>query len=139
VGKAHMTVLEQKPDSLATTTHRSPAVRARVLQVHRLTRTFGALRAVDGISFEVCEGEILSIIGPNGSGKTTTINLLSGLIPQEGLTIALNGTRIDRLSAPTDATGSAARRTRCARSHCMWCLARSCRCWVATLPESRRR
>ncbi|MDQ6673099.1 MAG: ATP-binding cassette domain-containing protein, partial [Chloroflexota bacterium] len=65
----------------------------------KLTRSFGAVRAVDGISFEVRQGEVLSIIGPNGSGKTTTINLLSGLIPHEGGTIALGGKSIDRLSA----------------------------------------
>ncbi|MGI9145279.1 MAG: ATP-binding cassette domain-containing protein [Chloroflexota bacterium] len=94
-----MTILESARDVLIS--HASPPDRATtpVLQVDSLTRTFGAVRAVDGICFEVREGEVLSIIGPNGSGKTTTINLLSGLIPHDSGAIALGGTPIDRLSA----------------------------------------
>ncbi|MDX2375241.1 ABC transporter ATP-binding protein [Microbacterium sp. LRZ72] len=58
---------------------------SRVLEVSGLTRTFGALRAVDDAAFHVDDGEVVSIIGPNGSGKTTTINLLSGdLRPDAG-------------------------------------------------------
>jgi ABC-type branched-subunit amino acid transport system ATPase component len=93
-----MTIHEPATRSIRTA-ERPGTVRPRVLEVDGLTRTFGAVRAVDGISFEVREGEILSIIGPNGSGKTTTINLLSGLIPHERGTIVLNGQRIDGLSA----------------------------------------
>jgi branched-chain amino acid transport system ATP-binding protein len=70
-----------------------------LLVVHALERHFGAVRAVDGVSFELDHGEVLSIIGPNGSGKTTTINLLSGLLRRHGGTITLNGRRVERLSA----------------------------------------
>ncbi|MDQ0573827.1 ABC transporter ATP-binding protein [Agromyces albus] len=57
----------------------------RLLDVTRLTRSFGALVAVDATTFHVDDGEVVSIIGPNGSGKTTTINLLSGeLKPDAG-------------------------------------------------------
>lgn len=57
----------------------------RVLEVTALSRSFGAVKAVDSSTFHVDEGEVVSIIGPNGSGKTTTINLLSGeLKPDSG-------------------------------------------------------
>jgi branched-chain amino acid transport system ATP-binding protein len=56
-----------------------------LLDVRALAKSFGGLRAVDGLSFDVAEGEILGIIGPNGAGKTSAINLISGLIrPSEG-------------------------------------------------------
>lgn len=56
-----------------------------VLQIRGLTHAFGGLTAVNNLDLEVREGEILSLIGPNGSGKTTTLNLVSGVIrPQLG-------------------------------------------------------
>ena len=56
-----------------------------ILEVDGLARSFGAVRAVAGTTLSVAEGEVVSIIGPNGSGKTTTINLLSGeLRPDAG-------------------------------------------------------
>ncbi|HEY3337784.1 MAG TPA: ABC transporter ATP-binding protein [Propionicimonas sp.] len=66
-----------------------------LLEVASLERHFEGLRAVDGISFTVARGEVVSIIGPNGSGKTTTLNLVTGTIPAHGGTIALDGVRID--------------------------------------------
>jgi ABC-2 type transport system ATP-binding protein len=51
-----------------------------LLKVSGLTKTFGAVRAVDGISFEVRAGEIYGLLGPNGAGKTTTISMLAGLL-----------------------------------------------------------
>ncbi len=67
----------------------------RLLDVVRLERHFDGLKAVDGISFAVAPGEVVSIIGPNGSGKTTTLNLVTGTIPAHGGTITLDGVRID--------------------------------------------
>lgn len=56
-----------------------------ILKVNHLTKKFGQLRAVDGLSFEVREGEILGMMGPNGAGKTTVFNLLTGVFkPDEG-------------------------------------------------------
>ncbi len=53
--------------------------------VEGLAKAFGGLRAVIGVSFAVAEGEILGLIGPNGSGKTTVLNLISGALrPDEG-------------------------------------------------------
>ncbi len=55
------------------------------IEIDRLTRRFGALRAVDGLSLEIPRGVVFGFLGPNGSGKTTTIRLLLGLLaPSEG-------------------------------------------------------
>lgn len=59
--------------------------RPPILEVRHLTKTFGALRAVDDVSFSVDEGQILGIIGPNGAGKSTLINMVTGHIrPSSG-------------------------------------------------------
>lgn len=56
-----------------------------VLQVTSLTKAFGEVRSVDGISFEVGESEILGLLGANGAGKTTAINMILGIVtPTEG-------------------------------------------------------
>jgi ABC-2 type transport system ATP-binding protein len=51
-----------------------------IVQVRGLSKRFGDFTAVDGISFDIREGEILGLLGPNGAGKTTTIQMLLGLI-----------------------------------------------------------
>jgi ABC-2 type transport system ATP-binding protein len=51
-----------------------------VVAVHELSKTFGAFVAVDGVSFEVARGEVVGYLGPNGSGKTTTMRMLLGLL-----------------------------------------------------------
>jgi len=57
-----------------------------VLEVEGLTKRFGGITAVDGVSFALREGEVLGIIGPNGSGKTTTFDLISGFqVPDAGV------------------------------------------------------
>lgn len=66
-----------------------------LLRVTGLERHFEGLRAVDGVSFTVGAHEVVSIIGPNGSGKTTTLNLVTGTIPAHAGTITLEGRRID--------------------------------------------
>jgi ABC-2 type transport system ATP-binding protein len=55
---------------------------AAILEVQNLIKKFGDLTAVNGISFDIKEGEIFSLLGPNGAGKTTTISILSTLIEQ---------------------------------------------------------
>ncbi len=55
------------------------APRPKVIEVRDLTKRFGAFTAVDGISFDVLEGEVFGFLGPNGAGKTTTINMLCTL------------------------------------------------------------
>ena len=49
-----------------------------------LKKSFGAKKAVDGVSIEVGEGEVVGLLGPNGAGKTTTFSMILGLIPQDG-------------------------------------------------------
>jgi branched-chain amino acid transport system ATP-binding protein len=51
-----------------------------LLEVHELLKTFGGVQAVSRLSFNLNEGELLGIIGPNGSGKTTTVNLITGFV-----------------------------------------------------------
>lgn len=59
-----------------------------VLRTEQLTITFGGLKALNGVDFEIREGEVLAIIGPNGAGKTTFFNVLSGnLRPDSGRVI----------------------------------------------------
>jgi branched-chain amino acid transport system ATP-binding protein len=66
-----------------------------ILEVESLERRFGALRAVDGISFSVAEGEILGIAGPNGSGKSTLFNCLTGVpFHASGGTVRFKGRNI---------------------------------------------
>ncbi len=52
-----------------------------MIHVHELTKVYGALTAVQGLSFHVPPGEILGLVGPNGAGKTTTLRSLAGIIP----------------------------------------------------------
>jgi branched-chain amino acid transport system ATP-binding protein len=68
-----------------------------VLETRGLTKRFGGLVAVDGLSISVPRGQIRGLIGPNGSGKTTTVNVLSGLYRPDGGEIHLCGQQTDRL------------------------------------------
>ena len=60
------------------------------IRTDRLTRRFGAAVALDGLSIEVAEGEVLALLGPNGAGKTTTVRLLDGVLsPDSGSSTVL--------------------------------------------------
>jgi branched-chain amino acid transport system ATP-binding protein len=67
---------------------------APVLRVADLTKRFGGFAALDGLSFHVKAGEILGLVGPNGSGKTTAINVISGLYTPDGGEVVLEGASI---------------------------------------------
>ncbi|TLY34565.1 MAG: ABC transporter ATP-binding protein [Nitrospirae bacterium] len=67
-----------------------------VVQVQNLTKCFGTFTAVDGISFEIREGEILGLLGPNGAGKTTTIHMLLGVITPTSGAIRVFGLPFDQ-------------------------------------------
>jgi ABC-2 type transport system ATP-binding protein len=64
---------------------------APVLAVDRLVKRYGALTAVDGISFSVAPGEIFGLLGPNGAGKTTTVEILEGLRESDGGSVRVLG------------------------------------------------
>jgi branched-chain amino acid transport system ATP-binding protein len=62
-----------------------------------VSRHFGALKAVDGVDFEIASGEVFGLIGPNGAGKTTLVNLVTGVYPLTAGEMVFNGQRIDGL------------------------------------------
>ena len=65
-----------------------------LLELAGLKKRFGGLTAVDGVTFSIAEGEVVGLLGPNGSGKTTVLNMISGaLAPTDGA-IVLQGQRI---------------------------------------------
>jgi len=68
--------------------------RETVVEALNLTKTFGGLTAVDGISFHLKKGECLGILGPNGAGKTSTIRMLYGFSPKSRGTLKLFGLEI---------------------------------------------
>jgi branched-chain amino acid transport system ATP-binding protein len=70
---------------------------AAVLEVESLTKSFGGIRAVDGVSFAVNEGEILGLIGPNGSGKSTLFNCILGQLAPSFGEVRLDGRAITGL------------------------------------------
>jgi branched-chain amino acid transport system ATP-binding protein len=69
------------------------------LEVRDLVVAYGAIQAVRGVSFDVEEGQIVSLIGSNGAGKTTTLRTLSGLLRPVSGTVALKGEEIQKLPA----------------------------------------
>ena len=71
--------------------------RQPVLRVENLCKSYGAIQAVGGVSFEVMPGEIFGVIGPNGSGKTTLFNSMLGQITPNSGRIELNGQDVTRL------------------------------------------
>ena len=69
-----------------------------MLTVDRLTKQFGGFTALNGVAFEVKEGEILGLIGPNGSGKTTCFNCISGALAPTAGSIRFKGDEIGGLT-----------------------------------------
>lgn len=67
---------------------------APVVQVQSLVKRYGETTAVDGVSFEVQQGEIFTLLGPNGAGKTTTVEVLEGVRRPSGGRVALFGTDV---------------------------------------------
>jgi branched-chain amino acid transport system permease protein len=68
-----------------------------LLEVHDLSRSFGGIAALDGVTFTLNAREIVGLIGPNGSGKTTLINAICGVFPPSGGRIVLAGRNITHL------------------------------------------
>ncbi len=72
-------------------------MKTALLDVKNLSKSFGGLKAVDGVSLSVGAGAILGIIGPNGAGKTTLFNLISGFMKPTLGEIFFDGKKIDRM------------------------------------------
>jgi branched-chain amino acid transport system ATP-binding protein len=77
----------------------STETRVQILEVAGLRRAFGGLVAVNDLGFEVAQGEIMGLLGPNGSGKTTALNLMSGVLRPDAGSIRLMGKDISGLAA----------------------------------------
>src|SRR6202051_718675 len=72
---------------------------APILNVSKMVKRFGGFHALDGLSFHVAPGEILGLVGPNGSGKTTAINVISGLYAPDGGEVVMDGTSMGRAAS----------------------------------------
>jgi ABC-2 type transport system ATP-binding protein len=67
---------------------------AALLNVSKLTKSYGARRAVDGVSFQVQAGQTVGLIGPNGAGKSSTVSMICGLLRPDAGTIELEGAAV---------------------------------------------
>lgn len=93
---------ERRPVALSIGASSEPAVAEgsgrALLEVEGIVKRFGGMTAVDGCSFTVREGTLTGLIGPNGSGKTTVFNLVTGMLRADAGTIRLDGRQIDRMA-----------------------------------------
>ncbi|MEO8252534.1 MAG: ATP-binding cassette domain-containing protein, partial [Chloroflexota bacterium] len=71
--------------------HRSGVSGAPIVVARDLRKRYGTLQAVDGISFEIAEGEVFGILGPNGAGKTTTLEMIEGMRPIDSGSAVVDG------------------------------------------------
>jgi ABC-2 type transport system ATP-binding protein len=78
-----------------------------VIEISGLTKTFGAVRAVDDLSCTVAPGRVTGFLGPNGAGKTTTLRCLLGLVTPTSGSATFDGTPYARLADPTGTVGAA--------------------------------
>src|SRR4051794_19849499 len=72
-----------------------------MIRIDNLVKTFGAKRAVDGVSFGVERGEVLGFLGPNGAGKSTTMRMVTGFMPPTSGKVTVGG--FDVVESPIDA------------------------------------
>ena len=78
-----------------------------MINVDHLTKRYGPVTAVDGLSFEVGPGRVTGFLGPNGAGKTTTLRMLLGLAAPTSGTATINGVRYRDLPNPLRTVGAA--------------------------------
>jgi ABC-2 type transport system ATP-binding protein len=77
------------------------------IELDGLTKRFGAIVAVDDVSFTVTQGSVVGFLGPNGAGKTTTLRMLLGLVTPTGGTATINGLPYRKLPEPRHVVGAA--------------------------------
>ncbi|MGO9700885.1 MAG: ABC transporter permease subunit [Xanthobacteraceae bacterium] len=80
-----------------STLHGEYSVDTPVLAIESISRSYGALRAVDGVSLTIARGALHGLMGPNGAGKTTLFNLVSGFVPPERGRVLLAGLPLDNV------------------------------------------
>jgi ABC-2 type transport system ATP-binding protein len=78
-----------------------------MIKIDHLTKRYGPVTAVDGLSFEVGPGRVTGFLGPNGAGKTTTLRMLLGLATPDSGTATINGVRYRDLPDPARTVGAA--------------------------------
>jgi ABC-2 type transport system ATP-binding protein len=92
-----------------------------IISIQNLTKDFGPVRAVDDLSFDIDEGKVVGFLGPNGSGKTTTLRSLVGLVTPTTGSATINGLPYAQLSRPLTQVGvmleAASHPARTARNH----------------------
>jgi ABC-2 type transport system ATP-binding protein len=92
-----------------------------IIEIQHLTKDFGAVRAVEDLSFDIDEGKVVGFLGPNGSGKTTTLRSLVGLVEPSSGSATIHGVPYARLHEPVRQIGvmleAAAHPARTARNH----------------------
>ena len=71
-----------------------------LLQVEKIPKNFGGLQALTDVSFEVVEGEMLGLFGPNGSGTSTAFNVITGLLPASSGPVIFGGREMTSSPAP---------------------------------------
>jgi ABC-type multidrug transport system ATPase subunit len=77
------------------------------IEIRNLTKSFGEVRAVDALNFDVAAGTVTGFLGPNGAGKTTTLRMLLGLVRPDRGTATIDGRSYRDVSAPTTVVGAA--------------------------------
>src|SRR5690606_5878075 len=85
----------------------APASEGTGITIRGLTKTFGELRAVDDLTFDVSPGRVTGFLGPNGAGKTTTLRMLLGLVRPTAGEALIGGRRYVDLPTPLQTVGAA--------------------------------
>ena len=67
-----------------------------IIEINRLSKSFGEVKAVNDLSFGVREGELFAFLGVNGAGKSTTINIMCGMLSKDGGTVTIGGNDIEK-------------------------------------------
>src|SRR5262249_9471263 len=98
--EARMTASNLQRATQPADNSRSPAIapKSSLLRLEHVSRHFGTVKAVDGVSLDMSVGELRAVIGPNGAGKTTFFNLISGLLPPTRGEVWFEGENITRQS-----------------------------------------
>ena len=84
-----------------------------ILKVENLEKSFGGLRILTDVNFDVKAGQKLALIGPNGAGKSTLLNTIGGQGPATGGKITFDGNDITRISASISVSAAPSRSTTC--------------------------